>query len=202
MGARVVRMAVGDLGSAPDGHQEEMEHHADCRENLGLHVHLPTVVPPASSRPKECLYPPPKLHVKVTPNFGVRVNASTRRPPRAPPRPLGARTESREPDPRTRELAVRCSISCSRSRQRQSPGKHQKVRDPQEIGIGRPVPVQGHERIGGVTLLEVDRILLEKVLGPACILGSIHAQRRLGGRIRPAHRRSGFHWGADHTPRR
>jgi hypothetical protein len=116
MGARVVRMAVGDLGSAPDGHQEEMEHHADCRENLGLHVHLPTVAPPASSRPKACLYPPPKLHVKLTPNFIVRLTRLPGGHLAHLPDSWALGRESREPDPRTRELAVRCSISCSHSR--------------------------------------------------------------------------------------
>jgi hypothetical protein len=115
-------------------------------------------------------------------------------PPRAPPqaqRALGHK--SREAYPRTRELTVLYSVSRSHPRQRQPPREHQKVRDPEEIGIGRPVPVQGHERIGGMTLLEVDRILLEKVLGrpwshSECNVG-------LGGRIRPAHRRSGLRSG-------
>jgi hypothetical protein len=48
-----------------------------------------------------------------------------------------------------------------------------------------------------VTLLEVDRILLEKALGPVCVLGPIQVQRRLGGRIRLVHRRSGLHLGPE-----
>ena len=110
--------------------------------------------------------------------------------------------DSREAYPRTRELTVLCSVSRSHSWQRQSPGEHQKVRDPKEIGVGRPIPVEGYERIGCVTLFEVDRILLEKALCPACVLGPIQVQRRRRGQIRPAHRRSGHRSGPARTPRR
>jgi hypothetical protein len=146
---------------------------------------------------------PPELPHKAHRPRRISSFGSTRlsqQPPRAPPqvqRALGHK--SREGYPRTRELTVLCAVSRSHPRQRQPPREHQKVRDPKEIGIGRPVPAQGHERIGCVTLLKV--ILLEKAFGPACVLGPFMHNVGLRGGSVLVHCRSGLRSGLVRTQR-